>query len=478
MRGHGMAIREQSPDKSRARCPKDLHGERRPVPGRTALCRAFRGGAAVRWGIVLVCLAAALAGCSSGQQAAVEQLAGVSATAEHEPGNVGPPPGVGDWVRPPLAGMWVDHPERMSPSHGWLHATVSVEPPCVYLTNVSQEFVRDSFEQWEGRRLVLSLLYPQVRFDESTQSLWSPWREDVDIPIAHGDRVIVSSDPFDETIGGKEPSELHLFWDVCAAHARAKPAGIWTSVEWLCLDRVPGWVWHEGQKRQQLCVEDTRPWNQRDLLEQQGVAPVGGPTEASGGDPPPTAGLALPQFFGMHPYHPDMELEVSKLVGILSIESPRSENYERVCAYLYPTAAAASRTVLWGDAWKHTSPDGLPLAVRLDLPYPQVRYDAEAGTLWNGDIGPMASGDRIIADPVAPPDFNDSGYGNPKQPHEPVINDPCDKASARADVLDIQTIEHYCTHTPPARHHSQCQQAMNQHNQTQNHLTPPPDTAD
>ena len=392
---------------------------------------------------------------------------------------MGPPQGVGEWARPPLAGMWVDHPERSSPTHDWLYATVAIEPPCVYLTNISQELGYDSLEEWEGRRLVFSLRYPEVRFDESTQTLWNPWREDIDIPIAHGDRVIVSSDPFDETIGGKDPNETHLFWHTCAGHALAEPAGTWTSVEWLCSNKVPGWVFHDGQKRQRLCVEDTRPWNQRDLLERQGFVPAGGPTAAidGPGDPPPEAGLAPPQFFGMHPFHPDMELELSKLVGVLSIEPAGRNDYERVCAYLYPTAAVASRSVLWGDVWKHTGPDGQPLGVRLDLPYPQVRYDADTGTLWNGDIGPMATGDRVIADPVGPPDFNDNGYGSPKQPHEPVINDPCNKAYARAEVLDIQTVERYCTHNTPARHQTQCDQAMDQQTQAQFHLAPPADTA-
>jgi len=40
-------------------------------------------------------------------------------------------------------------------------------------------------------------------------------------------------------------------------------------------------------------------------------------------------------------------------------------------------------------------------------------------------IGPIATGDRVIADPISHPDFNDNGYGNHKQPHKPVINDPC-----------------------------------------------------
>ena len=379
-----------------------------------------------------------------------------------------------EWPTPPLAGMWVDYPLRMSPSSGWIHATVSIEPPCAYLTNLSEEFVDGSFAEWEGRRLALSLIYPDARFDESTRTLWNPlW--DYDIPISHGDRVIVASNPLDEDIGDKDPHELHLFWDHCPAHAYANPEGLWTSVEWLCTNRPTEWVWHEGEELKRICVEDTRPWNQRDLLEQQGLAPASEPPARGQGpgEPPQVAELEPPPFFDMHPYHPDMELELSKLVGILSIESaPPSYDLEMKCVYLYPTAASAPQSVLWGDSWKHTGPDGQPLAIWLELPYPQARFDEETWTLWNGDIGPMTTGDRVIADPIAPPDFNDNRYGSHKQPHEPQIH-PCTKAGASATVLHIQPVEHYCTHDPPTRHRTQCEQAMSLDTQLQNHLTPP-----
>ncbi|MCY3635480.1 MAG: hypothetical protein OXH23_07730 [bacterium] len=366
----------------------------------------------------------------------------------------------------------MDHPERLSPSSGWIHATVSIEPPCAYLTNVSEESI--SPVTWEGKRLALALRYPEVRLDESNQTLWNPLWE-YDIPITHGDRVIVSSDPIFETIGDKEPHELHLFWDVCPAHAIAIPGGLWTSVEWLCSNKPPKWVWHQGQELERICVEDTRPRNQRDLLEQQGIAPADRTSAAdlNPGEPPPVADLLPPPLFGMHPYHPNSELEVAKLVGILSIEPAGPNDYERVCAYLYPTATSTSQGVFWEKSWKHTGPDGQPLAVRLDLPYPQVRFDEDAWTLWNGDIGPMAIGERVIADPVSPPDFNDNGYGGSKQPHDPVINDACDKTNARAAVLDIQPVEHYCTHDTPARHLSQCEQAMSLRHLPEYQLTLP-----
>ena len=475
MKRHDRTVRKQHSHntlKPRRQAHRD---ELRTAHWRTALSRAFRGGRAKRCGIALVCLMLAAAACSSGKQAAPEQPSTtVLATAVQEPNGMGRPPGGEDWVRPPLAGMRVDHPEEMSGTEGWLYATVSIKPPCAFLTDVSEELGVESPAEWEGRRLALSLSYPKVRFDARTQTLWNQWMGEVDIPIAHGDRVIVSSDPLYETIGDKEPRELYLFWDACAAHALAAPGTFWTSVEWLCLDKVPGWVWHQGRDRERVCVEDTRPWNQRDLLEQQGLAPSGGSPAVGGktGDPPPTAEFSPPPFLDMYPYHPDMELELSKLVGVLSIE-PASPTYylERKCAYLYPTTATASQTVLWGDTWKHTGPDGQPLAVQLELPYPQVRYDENTGALWNGDIGPMVTGDRVIADPIAPPDFHAYGSNTrAKQPHEPQLG-PCDKAGASAAILDIQPVEHYCTHNPPARHHAQCNQAMNQHNQTQNQLT-------
>ena len=400
-------------------------GKRHPTPLSVAQ-------GVVRYGAVLVCIALAATACSSEPQAAVElPSAAVSATAEPERDETDRPPqdsGAGreegkaqhneDWPRPPLAGMWVDHPERMSPSHDWLHAVISIQPPCVYLNNVSREFVDDSLAKWEGRRLALSLRYPEVRFDEDSLTLWNPLWE-YDIPISHGDRVIVSSDPLLETIGDKEPHELHLFWDVCPAHALARPEGLWTSVEWLCSNRPAKWVWHEGQELEGICVEDTRPWNQRELLEQQGFAPVVEPT-ADGrgpGEPPTVAELPPPPLHGMHPYHPNMELELAELVGILSIEPAKENSYsERECAYLYLTASSASQAVLWGDSWKHTSPDGQPLAVLLDLPYPQVRFDEDAWTLWNGDIGPMATGDRVIAVPIRPPTSTTPAMAAPNSP--------------------------------------------------------------
>ena len=359
--------------------------------------------------------------------------------------------------------MYVSHPEMMFQLEEW-QGMVSIQPPCVYFyfdQNYLSEDVRPG-------RLALSLPYRWVRFDESTQTLWSR-----DIPISHGDRVLTGGNEGRYTAGGKELHELHLFWDVCAAQGVSTVFSV-ESVEWYCAQEPPEWPTAE-QEWQRICVEDTRPRNQRELLEQQGLAPVVEPpaTDLGPGERPPVAEMVPPPFLGMHPYHPNMELELSKLVGILSIE-PAPSNYEleQKCVYLYPTAASAHQTVLWGDSLKFTGPDGHPLAIRLDLPYPQVRFNEDAGTLWNGDIGPMTTGDRVIADPIAPPDFNDNGHGNFKQPHEPQIH-PCERASASATVLDIQPVERYCTHDPLARHQSQCEEAMRLRDQTQSNLTLP-----
>lgn len=369
----------------------------------------------------------------------------------------------GDWPRPSLAGMYPHHPERMFPGEDH-KGIVSIEPPCVYFYSDLNDLSVDGV----GRRIALSLSYPRVRFDEGSQTLWNG-----DIPISHGDRVLTGGADGRLTEGGKEPHELHLFWNACVAQGAGSAFGL-KSVEWYCAQEPPDWP-PAKQGWQRICVEDTRPWNQQELLERQGLAPVAKPPAASRdpGEPPRDEELVPPPFFGMHPYHPEMELELAKLVGILSIESAGYNDYERVCAYLYPTAASAPQSVLWGDLWKHTGPEGQPLAIRLDLPYPQVRFDEDNWTMWNGDIGPMATGDRIIADPIAPPDFNDNGYGNHKQPHEPVLNDPCDRANAKAAVLDIQPAEHYCTYDPPARHQGQCEQAMSLRHQPQSHLMLP-----
>ena len=376
--------------------------------------------------------------------------------------------------------MYVGHSEDHGPTEGWLHAVLSIEPPCAYLTYISEEFVDDSLANWEGRRLALSLPYPQTRFDESNQTMWIQWpirpkSWSYNIPIAHGDRVIAAPTVVLDKIGGKEPQELHLFWDACPAHAVAAAVSF-TSVEWLCSNKPPEWVWHQGQELERICVEDTTPWNQRELLEQESLAPAIEPTtpDRGTGEPPPVAELPPPPLHGAYPYHPDMELEMTKLVGVLSIEpAPRTYHSERECVYLYPTAASAHQTALWGDTWKHTGPDGQPLAVRLDLPYPQVRFEEDTWTLHNGDVGPMTTGDRVIVDPIALPDFNTTqSQTRSKQPHESLI-DICNKANARATVLDIQPVEHYCTHNTPARHQGQCEQAMSLRNQPQTHLAPP-----
>ncbi len=423
------------------------------------------GAARCRAWVVLVCLALMVVGCSSAERVAVE---------ESGEDLLKPPEQVEDWPRPPFAGMWVNHPNNVyQADEKWIYGTVSVEPPCVYLTNVTNIMADTSGVSWEGRRLALSLIYPDVRFDESTYTLWNPlWR--YDIPISHGDRVIVGSHPYGETVGGKEPGDLHLFWDACAAHAYARPVGLWTSLEWLCVNRPSGWVWHLDNELVRMCNEDT-PWNQRELLKEQGIMVdvESSDLDREPSEPPPEVELAWPPFVDTYLYHPDLELELYKLVGVLSVE-PAPQNYspESRCAYLYPTAASDPQAVLWGDSWKHTGSDGQPLAISLELPYPQVRFDEENQALWNGDIGPMVNGDRVIVDPVALPDFNDNGFGRYKH-HLDTLGGLCRKANASATVLDIQPVAHYCTNNPPIRHSSQCDYALNPDTQTKDRLVLP-----
>ncbi len=438
---------------------------------------AWRGVCGVRCVVVLVCLALMAVGCSSAERVNIDSEPSKNPVPTLEGGASGGSGqmGVGDWPRPPFAGMRFIHPEDMfTDDEKWIYATVSIEPPCVYLTNVTDIMPDISRVSWEGRRLALSLLYPDIRFDESTHTLRNPRWGKYDIPISHGDRVIVGSRSYDETVGGKEPGDLHLFWDACAAHAFAQPVGLWTSLEWLCVNRPSGWVWHLGNELVRMCNEDT-PWNQRELLEEQGIVVdvESFDLDREPGELPPEVELAWPPFYDMYLYHPDLELELYKLVGVLSVE-PAPQNYssESRCAYLYPTVASSPKSVLWGDSWKHVGSDGQPLAISLELPYPQVRFDEENQALWNGDIGPMVNGDRVIVDPVALPDFNDNGFGRYKH-HLDTLGGFCSKANASATVLDIKPVAHYCTNNPPIRHRPQCDYALNPDTQTQNQLTLP-----
>ncbi|MCY4036753.1 MAG: hypothetical protein OXF64_04800, partial [bacterium] len=132
---------------------------------------------------------------------------------------------------------------------------VSIEPPCVFFYSDRDDLSADGM----GRRIALSLPYPAVRFDESTQTIWNG-----EIPISHGDRVLAGGADGRSTQGGKEPQEVHLFWNACAAQGSGSAFGL-RSVEWYCGQEPPDWG-PAKQEWQRICVEDTRPWNQRDLL--------------------------------------------------------------------------------------------------------------------------------------------------------------------------------------------------------------------
>ncbi|MCY4163065.1 MAG: hypothetical protein OXE93_02430 [bacterium] len=423
--------------------------------------------------VVFMCFVLVGVGCSSGESANTEPEAGDKAVpllgGETSRGS-----GLVDvesLPRPPLAGMYAHHSELLFLLEGF-SGVVSIEPPCVYLvfdSDPSRELLGGELE-----RLAISLPYPQVRFDEKTHTLWNG-----DVPISHGDRVLTGGGRGSYMIGGKEPHELYLFWDACPAHGTIIVPGL-ESVPLYCMqdfsDRFLVDRERMEKRQQEVCVEDTRPWNQRDWLEQQGIGVgVEPPVEGRGfGEPPEVVDLVSPAFLDMHAYHPDMELEVAKLVGVLSVELAGYNDYERLCAYLYPTVASDSHEVLWGDSWRHTGPDGEPLAINLELPYPQVWFDEANWSLWNGGIGPMATGVRVIVDPLTPPNFSDKGNGDYKQPHETILSSHCSKkAHATVTVLDIQPVEHYCANNPSARHRSQCEHAMNPTTQTQNQLTPP-----
>lgn len=166
---------------------------RAPLEHTAAGRTAQHGRGMVRYIAAAVCLALAAGGCSSAEPATVDQpSAAVSATVEPEPsygpalprevaaGNVG-----GDWPRPSLAGMYAYHPEQTFPSEEHM-GIVSMEPPCVYFFSDPDELSAKGI----GRRLALSLSYPQARFDESAQTLWNS-----DIPVTHGTHGARQAEP-------------------------------------------------------------------------------------------------------------------------------------------------------------------------------------------------------------------------------------------------------------------------------------------
>ena len=98
-----------------------------------------------------------------------------------------------DWPQSPLAGMYVSHSEMMFQLEEW-QGMVSIEPPRVYFYFDPDPLSEDA----RPGRLALSLPYPRVRFDESTQTLWSR-----DIPISHGDRVLTGGNEGGYTVGAR-----------------------------------------------------------------------------------------------------------------------------------------------------------------------------------------------------------------------------------------------------------------------------------
>ncbi|MCQ3812816.1 MAG: hypothetical protein KTU85_00140 [Acidimicrobiia bacterium] len=356
------------------------------------------------------------------------------------------------WLVPSMPGMWIGHPNTDWNADA-VPGVVVIEPPCVYVVEVAGD--------GEVERAALELTYPEFRLDHLTETLWYN-----DIALVTGDRVI--------TNGPSPANDDYLFWNRCTAQN-------WNYVNGLtplnC--EQPGTKWersycefHEeffeglsfsdceypaSDELSGLCqqIEDAT------RIQDRGV-------------PPPTDSLPLPELHDMFPYHPDLELELTRLIGVIHFrEFHPADDGRQPCVTVFPTASSTQQTALWGDTWQATEPNGYPLSVMLRLPFPQVRYDQTTKTLWNGEIGPIKAGDRVIIDPISQPNYYAArSYGDHKEYYEKLIGG-CG-ANAKVQVVDIQTVEHYCTNNTPPRHQNQCQQAIKLKQANTNPLPYPP----
>ena len=355
------------------------------------------------------------------------------------------------WLVPSMPGMWIGHPNTEWNADA-VPGVVVIEPPCVYLMH----------EYGKGvERVALELTYPEFRLDHVTETLWRN-----DTALVTGDRVITS--------GSFRVREDYLFWNRCTAQR-------WHYVDGL----TPLNCNNPGTKWERSYCED-----HEELFGGLSFSDCKNPAtdELSGlcqqiedatriqdrGVPPPTDSFPLPELSGMFPYHPDLELELRRLIGIVHFREFDPVNSDRLpCVTVFPTASSTQQTALWGDTWQATEPNGYPLSVLLSLPFPQVRYDQTTKTLWNGDIGPIKSGDRVIIDPISQPNYYAArSYGRYKEYYEQLING-CG-ANAEVQVVDIQTVEQYCTNNTPSRHQDQCQQAIQLKQANANPLPYPP----
>ncbi|MCY4458539.1 MAG: hypothetical protein OXB90_11440 [Acidimicrobiaceae bacterium] len=354
------------------------------------------------------------------------------------------------WPLPSFAGMYPPHPEDgETPDPSWdLGSTgvLSIEPPCVYVTlqNALRYNVEGGVVDDGPYRIALSLPYPLVRLDDNGETLWFG-----NTPFVTGEWVSMTqhllhkpTNPYIILIRGSQylsnvvktrntayvdfaPRHSLQFSNRCAADGFLRVGS---------LNRVDC---AQPMERDATYVEE-RWCDTRDAVIKRGLIPIADPPT---GDlsAPLLADLAPPPFDYMFAYHPDLESEVSELMGeptettgIFAIGSPSQDDYEteRECVYLY---VARDPTTSRGDQKQHDNANGKPLAIRLDMPYPQIRYDPNTQTIWNNDVGPISLGDRAKIKTVNAPDFNING----KQPHE-TIGGLCPNSNTYAKVIDIQ----------------------------------------
>jgi len=356
------------------------------------------------------------------------------------------------WLVPSLPGMWIDHPNTSGNFEGEPGVLV-IEPPCVYLA------------LGDGERVALELSYPEFRLDHVTETLWFN-----DTALVTGDRVYLN--------GSAVIGDDILFWNRCTAQ-RWNHTNLLTPLN--CENPATTWERSDCEDHEELLeglsfsdCENPASDELSDICQQIENATQ----NQDRGVPPPTTSFPVPEIHRMFPYHPNLELELTRLIGVIHFEKfDSTDNGDRVCVIVFPTASSTQQTALWGDTWQATEPNGYPLSVLLRLPFPQVRYDPRTRTLWNGEIGPIKAGDRVIIDPVSQPNYYSAdAFGNHKEYYAKLVNN-CE-ANAEVQVIDIQTVKEYCTNNTPPKHQEQCQQAMQLNQANKNKLTYPPKPTD
>ncbi|MCQ3815278.1 MAG: hypothetical protein KTU85_12805, partial [Acidimicrobiia bacterium] len=211
------------------------------------------------------------------------------------------------WLVPSMPGMWIGH-ENIQTEMEAVPGVVVIEPPCVYLMH----------EYGKGvERVALELTYPEFRLDHVTETLWYN-----DTALVTGDRVI--------TNGSSQVGEDYLFWNSCTAQRRKFEHAL-----------TPLNCEQPGTKWERSYCED-----HEELFEGLSFSDCENPAtaELSGlcqqiedatriqdrGDPPPTDSLPLPELSGMFPYHPDLELELRRLIGIVHFREFDPVNSDRL----------------------------------------------------------------------------------------------------------------------------------------------------